>query len=151
MVQGKISRNRHTAIRLGATPSGLTTVHLHHPPFFYRPDALHATQPTVSKHWRQEWSKATGGKRCVVVTVSDGGVQHSVCAGARQEAHCSLPQLCAQGQPHTRQVRRLEPVQTRRTDWSLWQLSAWQHREFSSCTFCFEYQLIVQIETAAVR
>jgi len=26
-------------IRLGATPSGLTSAHLHHPPFFYRPDA----------------------------------------------------------------------------------------------------------------
>jgi len=24
-----------------------------HPPIFYRPDALPATQPTVSKHWRQ--------------------------------------------------------------------------------------------------
>jgi len=28
-------------IRLGATPSGLTSAHLHHPPpYFYRPDAL---------------------------------------------------------------------------------------------------------------
>ena len=39
-------------IRLGATPSGLTSAHLHHPPFFYRPDALPAAQPTASKHWR---------------------------------------------------------------------------------------------------
>jgi len=30
-------------IRLGATPAGLTSAHLHHPPFFYRPDALPAT------------------------------------------------------------------------------------------------------------
>ena len=35
---------------LGATPSGLTSAHLHHPPLFYRPDALSAAQPTVSKH-----------------------------------------------------------------------------------------------------
>ena len=39
-------------IRLGATPSRLTSAHLHHPPLFYRPDALPA-QPTVSVHWRQ--------------------------------------------------------------------------------------------------
>jgi len=38
-------------IRLGATPSGLSSAHLHHPPIFYRPDALPAAQPTVSKHW----------------------------------------------------------------------------------------------------
>jgi len=40
-------------IWLGATPSGPTSAHLHHPPIaFYRPDALPAAQPTVSKHWR---------------------------------------------------------------------------------------------------
>jgi len=54
MAQGKINRGRHThTIRLGATPSGLTSAHLHHPPIFYRPDALPAAQPTVSRHWRQ--------------------------------------------------------------------------------------------------
>jgi len=38
-------------IRLGATPSGLTSAHLHHPPpYFYRPDALPAAQPTASKY-----------------------------------------------------------------------------------------------------
>ena len=41
-------------IRLGATPSGLTSAHLHHPPnILYRPDALPAAQPTASKQWRQ--------------------------------------------------------------------------------------------------
>ena len=35
-------------IRLGSTPSGLSSAHLHDPPIFYRPDALHAAQPTVS-------------------------------------------------------------------------------------------------------
>ena len=39
-------------IRPGAIPSGPTIAHLHHP-IFYRPDALPAAQPTVSKHWRQ--------------------------------------------------------------------------------------------------
>ena len=53
MMQRKINRGRHT-VRLGATPSGLISAHLHHPPFFYRPDALPAAQPTVSKHWRQK-------------------------------------------------------------------------------------------------
>jgi len=38
-------------IRLDATPSGLTSAHLHHPPdIFYRLDALPAAQPTASKH-----------------------------------------------------------------------------------------------------
>jgi len=37
-------------IRLGATPSGPTSAHLHHPSrFFYGTDALPAAQPTVSK------------------------------------------------------------------------------------------------------
>jgi len=36
--------------QLGATPSGLTSAHLHHPAIFYRPDARPAAQPTVSKH-----------------------------------------------------------------------------------------------------
>jgi len=35
-------------IRLGATPSALTSAHLHHPPIFYTPDALPAAQPTMS-------------------------------------------------------------------------------------------------------
>jgi len=38
-------------IRLGATPSGLTSANLHHlPHIFYRLDALPAAQPTTSKH-----------------------------------------------------------------------------------------------------
>jgi len=51
MVQGKINRGRHTD-----NPAGRHSIraHLHHPPhIFYRPDALPAAQPTVSKHWRQ--------------------------------------------------------------------------------------------------
>jgi len=48
---GRLTDADTPTIRLGTTPSGLTTAHLHHPPIlFYRPDALPATQPTVSKH-----------------------------------------------------------------------------------------------------
>jgi len=49
--KGRLTQADTLKIRLGATPSGLTSAHLHHPPiFFYGPDALPATQPTVSKH-----------------------------------------------------------------------------------------------------
>ena len=34
---------------LGATPTGLTSAHLHHPPIFYRADALPATQLEMLK------------------------------------------------------------------------------------------------------
>jgi len=50
MVQGRLTEADTSTIRLGATPSGLTSAHLHHPPIFYRLDALRATQPTASKH-----------------------------------------------------------------------------------------------------
>jgi len=42
--KGRLTEADTLTIRLGATPSG--------PTFFYRPDALPATQPTVSKHCR---------------------------------------------------------------------------------------------------
>jgi len=48
--KGRLTEADTPTIRLGATPSGLTSAHLHHPPTFYRPDALPATHPTVSKH-----------------------------------------------------------------------------------------------------
>ena len=51
---GRLTEADTMTIRLGATPSELTSAYLHHPPyFFYRPDALPAAQPTASKHWRQ--------------------------------------------------------------------------------------------------
>jgi len=50
--KGRLIEADTPTIRLGATPSGLSSAHLHHPPIFYRPDALPAAQPTVSKHWR---------------------------------------------------------------------------------------------------
>ena len=50
MVQGKINRGRHTN-----HPDERHSIHCPPPPspIFYRPDALPATQPTLSKHWRQ--------------------------------------------------------------------------------------------------
>jgi len=52
--KGRLTEADTSTIRLGATPSGLNSAHLHHPfQFFYRPDALPAAQRTVSKHWRQ--------------------------------------------------------------------------------------------------
>jgi len=52
--KGKLTEADTMTIRLGATPSGLTSAHLYHLPiFFYGLDALTAAQPTVSKHWRQ--------------------------------------------------------------------------------------------------
>ena len=55
MVQGKISRGRHTdhlagrhCIRTNQRPP---------PPNPHRPDALPAAQPTMSKHWRQVVTK----------------------------------------------------------------------------------------------
>jgi len=53
MVQGKINRGRHFV-----HPAGHHSIQTNQcppppSPIFYRPDALPATQPTVSKHWRQ--------------------------------------------------------------------------------------------------
>jgi len=48
--KGRFTEVDTPTIRLGASPSGLTSAHLHHPSIFYRPDALPAAQPTVSKH-----------------------------------------------------------------------------------------------------
>jgi len=51
--KGRLTDADTKTIRLGATPSRLTSAHLHHPPIFYGLDALPAAQPTVSQHWRQ--------------------------------------------------------------------------------------------------
>jgi len=48
--KGRLTEADTPTIRLGATPSGLSSAHLHHPLIFYRPHALLAIQPTVSKH-----------------------------------------------------------------------------------------------------
>ena len=49
-------------IRLGATPSGLSSTNLQHLPIFYRPDALPAAQPTVSN---QRNNKVEASKKSV--------------------------------------------------------------------------------------
>jgi len=51
--KGRLTEADTLTIRLGATPSGLTSAHLHHPFIFYRLDALPVAQPTVAKHSRQ--------------------------------------------------------------------------------------------------
>jgi len=47
--KGRLTDAETPTIQLSTTASGLTSAHLHHPPFFYRPNALPTTQPTVSK------------------------------------------------------------------------------------------------------
>jgi len=85
MVQGKINRGRHTNIRLGATPSRPTSAHLHYPPHVsYRLDALPATQPTASKHWRQEhWRhhprKITHWPPAFMICLLRDGAPHPLC------------------------------------------------------------------------
>jgi len=54
-MQGKINRCRHTD-----NPAGRHSIRTNQrppppSPIFYRPDALPAAQPTVSKHWRQAY------------------------------------------------------------------------------------------------
>jgi len=52
--KGRLTETDTPTIRLDATPSGLTSAYIHHPPIFFTgPDALPAAQPTASKHWRQ--------------------------------------------------------------------------------------------------
>jgi len=49
--KGRLAEADTPTIQLGATPFGLTSAHLHHPPYyFYRPVALPAAQSTASKH-----------------------------------------------------------------------------------------------------
>ena len=55
--KGRLTEADTLTIRLGATPSGLTSAHLHHPPlFFYTPDALSAAN---QKHYSIKWMKTT--------------------------------------------------------------------------------------------
>jgi len=46
--KGKLTEANTQTIRLGATPSRLTSAHLHHLPIFYRLDDLPAAQPCQS-------------------------------------------------------------------------------------------------------
>jgi len=51
--KGRLTEADIRTIRLGATPSGLTSAHLHHPRYFLQDGALPAAQPAASKHWTQ--------------------------------------------------------------------------------------------------
>jgi len=53
MVQGKINRGRHTNHQAGRHSIQTNQCPPPPSPIFYRPDALPAAQPTLSKHWRQ--------------------------------------------------------------------------------------------------
>jgi len=48
--KGRLTDAGTPTIRLGATPSGVSSAHFQHPLIFYRLDALPAAQPTMSKH-----------------------------------------------------------------------------------------------------
>jgi len=48
MVQGEINRGRHTTIRLGTTPSGLTSAHLHYPAHIFLRTGCPSCHPTNS-------------------------------------------------------------------------------------------------------
>jgi len=53
--KGTLTEADTPTIRLGATPTGLTTAHLHHPAIFFTGQMpFPAAQPTASKHWRQQ-------------------------------------------------------------------------------------------------
>jgi len=73
--KGRLTEADILTIWLGATPSGLTSVHLHHPHIFYGPDAFPAAQPTVSKHWRQNHkyvNKINMSKKTVLLKILNG-------------------------------------------------------------------------------
>ena len=58
-VQGKVNRGRHTTIRLGTTPSGLTNAHLHHPPIIFTgwmPFLPPSQQCQSTEGWWNYWS-----------------------------------------------------------------------------------------------
>jgi len=46
--KGRLTEADTPTVRLGATPSGLSSAQLHHSPYFHRPDALPAAQPCQS-------------------------------------------------------------------------------------------------------
>ena len=48
--KGRLTQADTPTIRLGTTASGLTSAHLHHPPYFLQAGCLPAAQPTASKH-----------------------------------------------------------------------------------------------------
>jgi len=55
--KGRLTEADTLTTRLDATPSGLTSTYLHHPPIFYRPGALPAAQPCQSTEGKRPVTK----------------------------------------------------------------------------------------------
>jgi len=86
-VQGKINWGRHTDY-----PDGRHSIRTNQcppPPFpiFYRPDALPAAQPTVSKHWRQTSPTHTAGNILELVITHRGDRVSDVKVGSLVSDH----------------------------------------------------------------
>jgi len=63
--KGRLTEADTPTIRLGATPSRISSAHFHHPPIFYRPNALPAAQPTTVGWAAGRATSAFGlGRRC---------------------------------------------------------------------------------------
>jgi len=71
--KGRLPEADTPTIRQGATPSGPTRPHLHHPPIFYRSDALPDAQRTVLKHFLK-YSKNLAWFRCASQTQLNCGL-----------------------------------------------------------------------------
>jgi len=78
MVQGKINRGSHTD-----HPTGHHSIWTNQcpppssPHIFYRLDALPTTQPTASKHWRQQHWSLRNAHISMHITVHNCHTQHS--------------------------------------------------------------------------
>ena len=86
--KGRLTQADTLTIPLGPTPSWLTSAHLHHPPIFYRPDALPAAQPKVSKHWRQNTAQNSSDNFLSYPNVYWGGVPYK---GNTKYGHYGIP------------------------------------------------------------
>jgi len=111
MVQGKINRGRHTdhlTIWLGDTPSGLTSVHLHHPPCFLQAGcpSCHPTNSVKAlKANRERYEPINLDRLALYVDMklncTAGGLQmsefvtrHAVCYSCSSKIQNGLPLWC---------------------------------------------------------
>ena len=65
--KGRLTEADTPTIRLGATPSGLTSAHLHHPPIFYRPDALITSQNSDRKEQQSVYVNKNGSNELIQI------------------------------------------------------------------------------------
>jgi len=82
MVQGKINRDRHIDHPAGATPSGLSSAHLHHPPIVYSIELVkfsYVTKHTTDPLWQLSflyviyeifWCLISVFAVCIIVVIS---------------------------------------------------------------------------------